>query len=135
MSSFVFTDGYISIASNVISSDGRSATVNYSAEQQDDTAFGDTTRSRLGGLKDWTIDLEFNQDHAASHVDAVMFSLVGTVVAVEIRPTSGSRSPTNPGYNGQGLIASYSPVGAGVGETAKARVQVVAAGTLARSTS
>lgn len=135
MSSFVFVDGFVQINSVNLSASGRQATVDYSAEQQDDTAFGDTTRSRLGGLKDWSMTIEFNQDHAAGNVDATMFGIVGTVVAVEVRPTSASRSATNPGYTGNALVQSYSPVGAGVGETAKARVQLVAAGTLSRSTS
>jgi hypothetical protein len=134
MASFVFTDGFVSIAAVTLSTSGRSATLQYQAEQQDDTAFADTTRSRLGGLKDWSIDLEFNQDHAAGNVDATIFALVGTVVTVEIRPTSAARSTTNPGYNGPGLVTSYSPVGGAVGETAKARVQIAAAGTLLRST-
>ena len=135
MATLVLTDGYVSINSVNLSSWGRSVQFDYSAEQQDDTAFGDTTHSRLGGLKDWQATVEFNQDFASGGPDATLFPIVGTVVTVEFRPTSGSRSSTNPGYTGSALVQSYRPLGNSVGDTARATVQLVAAGTLSRSTS
>jgi len=135
MASLVLTDAYVSINSVNLSSFGRSVQFDYSAEQQDDTAFGDNTHSRLGGLKDWQATVEMNQDYAAGGPDATLFPIVGTVVAVEFRPTSGSRSSTNPGYTGSALVQSYRPLGNSVGDAARCTVQLVAAGTLTRSTS
>lgn len=134
MSSFVLTDAYILINAVALSASGRQVAFTYEAEQQDDTAFGDTTHSRLGGLKDWNADIEFNQDYAAGNVDATLFPIVGTVVTVEFRPTSGARSATNPGYTGSALVVSYQPFGNTVGETARARCRLMAAGTLSRAT-
>lgn len=94
----------------------RSVSINYKAEIQDDTAGGDTSRSRIGGLKDWDISLELNQDFAASAVDATLFPLVGASFAVDVRPTSAARSATNPSYTGTGILPEYAPLGTGIGE-------------------
>ena len=120
MSSFVLTNGYISIAGTALSSAGRQVTITYSAEQQDDTAFGDTGRSRSG-------DGSLHVANVAGNVDATLFSLVGTVVACKFRSVNATISATNPEYQGNGLVTSYAPIGAGVGETAKARLSIVGA--------
>ena len=63
---------------------------------------------------------------------------IGTAVAVEVRPDSGSRSATNPGYNATMLVAEYNPVGNAVGELATATARFVPGGaspTLLRSVS
>lgn len=135
MATLVMTNGYISLAGNALSGDGTRIALDLGADAADDTAFGDTTRSRIGGLKDWSMDLEFNQDFAAGHVDAIAFPIVGTVVTVGVRPDAGARSATNPEYNGSALVVSYKPLGNQVGELAKATVRLQAAGTLSRLTS
>lgn len=135
MASLVLTDAHIIINAVTLSSAGNQVTLPIEADAVEDTAFGDTTKSRIGGLKDWSLEVEFNQDFAAGNVDATLFPIVGTVVTVEVRPTSSGRSATNPGYNGSALLQSYQPFGNGVGQKATARARFVAAGALARSTS
>jgi hypothetical protein len=134
MAHFVFTDGYVSINAVVLSAHVKSVTLDYSAELQDDTSMGDTTRERKGGLKDWSVGVEFFQDFAASQVDATLFALVGTTFTVEVRPTSGARSATNPGYSGTGILESYQPIGSEIGAMAMAPVTIQAAGVLSRLT-
>jgi hypothetical protein len=79
---------------------------------------------RLGGLKDWSASIDFAQDYAAAQVDATMFPLVGSTFAVEIRPTSGARSATNPAYTGTGILESYQPIGGSVGDEATTTVSI-----------
>lgn len=134
MATLVLTDAFVDIDGTDLSSAVRSVTVNYSAELQDETAMGDDTRVRLGGLKDWSMDIEFNQDFAAASVDATLFPLVGTTFTVEVRPTSAARSATNPGYTGTGILESYPPLGNSVGDVATASVTIQSAGTLSRAT-
>ena len=133
MASFVFTDARVVIDGNNMSDHVRQVTVNYSAELQDSTAMGDDTRERLGGLKDWSIDVEFNQDFAASQVDATLFPLVGTTFTVAVRPTSGAISATNPEYTGTGILESYPPLGGGVGDLATTSITIQSAGKLNRN--
>jgi hypothetical protein len=134
MATLVLTDADVVINSVNLSSAVRSVTVNYSAELQDETAMGDDTRIRLGGLKDWSMDMEFNQDFAAANVDATLFPLVGTTFAVEVKPTSGAVSATNPKYTGTGILESYPPLGNAVGDLATTSITIQSAGTLTRAT-
>ena len=135
MANLVLTNAYVSLNAVNMSALVRSVTLNYSAELQDDTAMGDTARSRIGGLRDWTLEVEFFQDYAASQTDATLFSLVGTTFAVEVRPTTSSASATNPKFTGTGILESYQPLGGTVGENAMAPVTIRGVGALTRATS
>ncbi len=134
MASFAFTDARVEVNSVNLSAFTRSVTLNVEAEDLEDTAMGDTYRSRIGGLKDWSVDIEFNQDFAASAVDVTIFPLLGTVVAVKIRPTTSAISTTNPEYTGNVLINEYNPLDGSVGDLATTSVSWPGAGTLTRST-
>lgn len=137
MATFVLTDALISINGVDLSDHGNQVTITYEAETQDDTVFGDDTRSNAGGLKNWSCEIQFLQDYAAGEVDATLFGIVGTAVAWEVRPTSAVRSATNPGYNATGVVQNYQPLGQSVGDLAGATVSLVPGGTapdLLRST-
>ena len=136
MANMIFKDAYLVINSVDLSDHVRQVTLNYKAELQDDTAMGDDSRSRLAGLTDFDIDVEFFQDYASGKVDATLFSLVGAAaVAIELRPTSGSVSSTNPKYTGNVVLESYQPMGGQVGENLMAPVKLMGSGDLTRATS
>ena len=135
MAEQVLQNAFVSIDGTDLSDHVRSVTLNYSAEMQDQTAMGDDTRESIGGLKQWSMDVEFNQDYAASEVDATMFGIVGTTVAIILRPDTGAVSATNPQFTGNGVIESYPPIGGAVGDVHTTSVTIQSAGTLARATS
>jgi hypothetical protein len=125
MAQFILKDAFVLINAVDLSDHVRSVTVNYSAEVQDNTPMTKNSRQRIGGLKDWSADVEFYQDHAAGEVDATLFGVVGSQIACEFRPTSAARGATNPGYTGNGIIESYEPVAGAVGENAMTRIRIV----------
>lgn len=141
MATFVLTDARIAINGTDLSDHGNQVSISYEAETQDDTAFGDDTRSNAGGLKNWSASVTFLQDFASGEVDATLFPLVGTAVTVSFRGTSGAKSTTNPDYGDgttTGLIQSYSPFGNSVGDMATASLEIVPGGSspdLVRATS
>lgn len=135
MANMVLRDAYVSLNSVNLSDHVRQVTLSYSAELQDDTAMGDTARSRIGGLKDWSLQIEFFGDYAAANVDATLFPLVGSTFAVEVRPTSSAVGATNPKFTGTGILESYQPVGGTVGENLMAPVSISGVGALTRATS
>lgn len=136
MSHFVFKDPYVSLGGVNLSAHVKQVTLDYKAETPDDTCAGDDTRKRLaGGLKDWSLQVEFAQDYAASQVDATLFALVGTSVAVEVRPTSAAVGSTNPKFTGNALLESYQPMGGSIGDAAMAPVTLQGNGDLTRATS
>lgn len=128
MASFVLTDASIVINSVNMSSFCTSVTVNVEVDEQEDTAFGDTWRSRIGGLKDFSLDLEFNSDFAASAVDATIWPLIGTTTTVVLKATSAAVSATNPTFTGTVLVTEYSPLDGSVGDLSTTSVSWPGAG-------
>jgi hypothetical protein len=110
-------------------------TLKTQAADLDTTAMGATYQARIGGLKSWSADIEFNQDFAASNVDATIFPLLGTVVAITAKATSGANATTNPEYQGNVLVQDYTPLDGQVGALAKTSVSWPGTGTLTRATS
>jgi hypothetical protein len=135
MASFAWTDARVEVNSVNLSAYVKSVSLELSAEALDDTAMGDTYHSRIGGLKDWSVSVEFNADFGASAVDQTLNALLGTVTTIKVRPTSSSISATNPEYSGSVLLSSYTPAGGGVGELAAASADFEGAGTCSRATS
>jgi len=129
LAKFVATDYKITINGANFSSSLAAATLDVTAEEQDVTSFGSNYRSRIGGLKDASISLDFHQDFGAAAVDATLFPLLGSIATVVITPTSGSVSATNPSYSGEFLCTSYQPFASSVGDLATLSVSWPVAGT------
>lgn len=136
MATFVSTNAHVNVNSVDLSDDCTSLGLDISADELEDTAFGDTYRSRVGSaLKDTSWSLDFNQDHASSQVDATLWAAFNTVVTVYANPATSTTGATNPRYSQSVLISKYAPFGNGVGELATVSCQWPGAGTLTRSTS
>ena len=136
MATFVYTDASVVVNSVDLSDHVKSCTLNYEAEMLDDTVMGDTTRSNMAGLLNWSSDVDFLQDFASAKVDATLFTLVGAAAfTVVLKPTSGSVSATNPSFTGSAVLESYPPMTGGVGDLETVSVTFRSAGTLARATS
>lgn len=132
MAVFVLTDAAVTINGVALSGLVKKVTVKTTADDKDSTAMGATYKARLGGLKDWTMDVEFNQDFAAAQVDATLFPLLGTTSTITAKSTSGANSATNPQYSGSGLLKNYTPLQNTVGDLAAATANFIGAGTLTR---
>lgn len=135
MATFATTDYDVTVNSVDLSDHVRAVTADISIDELDDTAMGDDSRSRIGGLKDVSVTVEFNQDFAASEVDATLWAAFGTVIDVVVVPTSGSVSATNPSYTFPVLVSSYSPFSNSVGDLATVSVTWPGSGTVTRATS
>jgi hypothetical protein len=118
MAVFAATDYQITVNSVDLSDHIAAVDLPIEADEQEDTAFGDTWRSRLGGLKDASITISWHQDFAASEVDATLWPLLGTVTEVVVKPTSGTVTTTNPSYTASFLVSKYTPIAGSVGDLA-----------------
>lgn len=130
----VLTDAYVVINGVDLSDHVKQVKINYGSELQDDTLMGDTTRSRIGGLYDWSIELQFAQDFASGSVDATLWNLVGKTFTVGVRKSTAARSTTNPEYSGTGILESYPPIDGSVGDLHLTSVTIQSAGALSRLT-
>jgi hypothetical protein len=135
MATKVFTNALVEVDGTDISPHVSELTLNYSAEILDETAMGDNTRVRKGGLKVWSFDVTMHQDFEAGAVDATMFSIVGTSSCWEIRPENACSSANNPIFSGIGLVETYNPVAGSVGALLDTNVTVQAKSTLDRNSS
>ena len=141
MAELIWNDAFFSIDNSAgtpveLSDHVRSLTLNYGAELLEITAMGDGARDRIAGYRDWSIEVEFNQDFAAASVDATIFDLVGhaNTQSIVIRPVESTVvGPTNPEYQGEVRVESYPPVGGGVGEVLTTSVTLQGSDTLTRA--
>lgn len=136
MAVLVMTNAKVTIASVDLSGWVRSLTLNYNAEVKETTAMGVGSKQRVAGLIDWSVEIEFNQDYACSAVDDTIFELIGTSgVAIAIRPTADAVGPTNPEFQGVGVIESYAPLSGSVGDVSTTNLSFQGSGVLTRDVS
>lgn len=135
MATVVYRNALFAVNGTDLSDDVSELTLNYSSEMLDETAMGDSTRIKKGGLKVWSVEATFHQDFAASQVDATLFSLVGTTTCIELRPSNACSSSSNPTFSGIAVLESYPPMGGGVGSLLDSKASFQCAGTLNRASS
>jgi len=134
MAKFYAQDYKITIGTAVLSEDIASVTLDITSDEVETTAFGSTYRTRIGGLKDASVSLDFHQDFGAGSVDALLFPLMGSTVAVKIAPTSGTVTATNPEYRFTALVTQYQPFAGAVGDLATLSVTWPVSGEVTRAT-
>jgi hypothetical protein len=134
MAKFYAQDYKITIGTTVLSDSIASVTLDITADEVETTAFGSTYRTRIGGLKDASVSFDFHQDFGAGSVDALLFPLMGSTVAVKIAPTSGTVTATNPEYRFTALCTQYQPYAGAVGDLSTLSVTWPVSGEVVRGT-
>jgi hypothetical protein len=134
LAKFYAQDYKVTIGTVVISDDIASVTLDITADEIETTSFGSSYRSRIGGLKDASVSLDFHQDFGAGAVDSLLFPLMGSTVAVKIAPTSGTVTATNPEYRFNALVTQYQPFAGAVGDLATLSVTWPVSGEVVRGT-
>ena len=134
MAKFITTDYSVSLNDTDFSSSIAAVTLEETVETQETTSFGDTARTRLSGLKDATLSIDFHQDFGATSIDATFHDLLGSAIPFEIKPTSDATSATNPAYSGTCIVTTYSPFANAIGELATLSVTWEVTGPITRST-
>jgi IMP cyclohydrolase len=125
MARIVLTNAYVLINSVNLSDHIASITLTTTDDVIETTAFGSSARTRIGGLADNSVALEFHQDYAAANVEATINgspSLVGTVTAVVVKPNGATTAADNPAYSFNALVSEWTPLNGAVGELATASV-------------
>lgn len=124
----------VTINSVDLSDQCTSATVTYTAEAQEATAFGDTARKYVSGLQNNEVTVTLYQSYAATETEATIYALVGTTTNIVLKPTSSAVSSTNPSYTLTGAyLESHTPIAASLGELSTITL-TFRGGTLAKAT-
>lgn len=132
MPKFVAVDVKTTINGQDFSDHIAAVTLDITADEIDVTAFGSRWRTRVGGLKDGSITIDFHQDFATSGsgaVDQTIWNNFGSLATVVVTPTSGSVTSSNPSYTGIFLVSQTQPYASTVGDLATMSVTWPAAGT------
>lgn len=130
----VLTDGVIIIGSNTISDHGNKIELPITAEALETTTFGQTYKTRTGGLKDGMLNVTLLNDFTASQLDSIMFPLIGTVQTFAVRASSAATSTTNPAYTGSVFIGGWTPLSGSVGQLVQVDMSYPTSGTISRVT-
>lgn len=151
MARLVLTNCKITINAVDLSDYITSVTLGSTFDVLETTAFGNTgdpfatpptgantpaaAKSRIAGLVDNSVALEFHQDFAASEVEATIFPLLGTTTEVVVQPVDAATSASNPTYTFMALVSEWTPLNGAVGELATASVTWPISGPVTKATS
>lgn len=134
MARIVLTNAVVKINSVDLSDHVASVELSQEVEEVETTAFGDSARTRTGGLANNTLSLDFHQDFASASVDDTLNALVGGTASFEILPAGTAVSATNPKYTGTVLLTEWTPVSGAIGELATASITWPISGAVTRAT-
>ena len=129
MARIVLTNVAVTFGTTDISSYVTSVTLGSTFDVVETTAFGNIARTRVAGLADNSVAFEFNQDYAASALEATIYPTLGTAVSITVRPVAG----TTPAYSFSALVSEWTPLNGAVGELATASVTWPISGTITKS--
>lgn len=122
MAKFSATDVYVLLGGQNISDWCFSVDAPDAKAQIDVSGFNSTGAMEfVPGQRDQTITLGVLQDFGATQIHSLVNPLYvnNTVTTIELRPTSGARSSTNPWYGGSANIYEYDGLNASLNNRAE----------------
>jgi hypothetical protein len=134
MARIVLTNAFISVGGVDLSDRVASVTLSETFDIVETTAFSSTAaKTRVAGLEDNSITLEFHQDYATSEVEQTIYPLLGTAAAVIVKPNGSATSAFNPSYTCSAIISEWTPINGSVGELATASVTWPVTGAITKA--
>lgn len=107
-----------------------------SVATQDGTTFGSAGFNvRYAGLKDGALTLTLLNDFADNGLDETLYTLWGSTVYYDVKPTSSARGAANPSYVGAVLVTEIKPMAVQVGNLVVMQLTWPTTGAFARLTS
>ena len=131
MAKQVLTNTNITVGATDVSASVASVQIETSADEVETTAFGDTGKTRVGGLLDTTISLSMHNDYSA--IEGLVYPLIGSTTTIVVKPNGTAVSTTNPSYTATVLVTGWSPVNGAVGELNTADVSWPVSGIVTKA--
>lgn len=135
MAKFVLTNPEIQINSVSLADHVASVTVSESYAEVATTAFGDTAVTRIAGLGDHSVSLDFHEDFSATEVHATIYPLLSGTTTLVVKPVNETTSSTNPSYTMTVLVTEWPLLNGAVGDLATASVTWPVSGSITVATS
>ena len=133
MAKIVLTNPSITIGGIDLSDHISNITLETKYDIIETTTFGSTSKTRVAGLADNQVTLDFMQDFGASSVESTIYPLLGTSTTIVMQPVAGSATTTNPKYTVSALVADWTPLKGGIGQLAIASVTWPISGAITKA--
>jgi len=134
MARIVLTNAYVLFGSTDLSDHISSVSLSSTFDIVETTAFGQTSKTRVAGLADNSVTLEFHQDYATSSVEQTIYPTLGTAVTIAVKPVNGTTTAVNPQYSFSAVVSEWTPLNGAVGELATASVSWPISGAISKTT-
>ena len=135
MAKLVLTNPSITVGGIDLSNHCSSITLDTKYDIVETTAFGSTAKTRVAGLADNSVTIDFMQDFGSSSVEATIYPLLGTATSIVIKPVSGTTTTTNPQYTVSAVVSEWTPLKGSIGALATASVTWPVSGTITKALS
>ena len=133
MSKIVLTDAKVTINSVNLSDHINNITLETKDDIIETSAFGSTAKTRVAGIADNQVTLDFHQDFATTNVEATIYPLIGQTTTIVVQPTSAAVGATNPTYTFSAVIVDWTPLKGQIGQLATASVTWPITGTISKA--
>ena len=138
MAKFIGKNIRVKVGSTELTTNIASVEVTETVDEIETTAFGQSARSRIAGLKDASVTISLHQDYDASSVSATLAGVFGGTANVVILAgtslTQGTATSTAPLFTIPTLCSQVTPVNGQVGDLTTFDVTWPAVGEISRST-
>ena len=134
MARIVLTNAYVLFGSTDLSDHISSVSLSSTFDIVETTAFGQTSKTRVAGLADNSVTLEFHQDYATSSVEQTIYPTLGTAVTIAVKPVNATTTVLNPQYSFSAVVSEWTPLNGAVGELASASVSWPISGGITKTT-
>jgi len=135
MAVFVALDFVLTVNSVDLSDHITSVGWNPTGADVQTTAFGDLNVTRIGGLQDGSVSIEFQSDFASGETYATLQTLLNTVTSVSLKGTSAATGAENPLHTVDCLVTEVPFLDAAVGDLATFSVSWPMSGPVVITTS
>ena len=133
MARIVLTNCYVLFGSTDLSDHISSVSLSSTFDIVETTAFGNTAKTRVAGLTDNSVSLEFHQDYATSSVEQTIYPTLGTAVTIAVKPANGTTTTINPQYSFSAVVSEWTSLNGVVGELASASVSWPVTGAITKA--
>ena len=133
MAKIALTNPLVSIAGVDLSAWVSNLTLDTKYDVIETTTFGSVAKSRVAGLQDNSVQIDFIQDFAVSAVEATIYPLLGTTQTVIVKPVNTTTTATNPTYTFLALISDWTPLKGAVGQLSTVTISWPISGAITKA--
>ena len=133
MAKIALTNPLVSIGGVDLSAWVTNVTLDTKYDIIETTTFGSTAKTRVAGLADNSVSIDFIQDFGTSAVEQTIYPLLATAAAVIVKPNNAANSSTNPQYSFSALVSDWTPLKGAVGQLSTATVTWPISGAITKA--